>query len=100
MADCHAQQFFERMSTRRPLAADLLRKAAAAYGDAAQATKRLSEVLPFSHEANGPITDEEIIEQAAALLAQARDAESQAMSCLTDITKIQVRRPPAANHGS
>jgi hypothetical protein len=92
-----AQQFFERMSTRRPLAANLLRQAAESYGKAATSMGHLSEVFPFNHDEKGPITDVAKIEQAAGFLANARDSESQAMSFLTDVTKIQVRRPPAAN---
>lgn len=90
-----AQQFFERMSTRRPLAANLLRQAAESYGEAADAMKCVSELLPFGHDEEGPITDAAKIEKAAGLLADARNAEAQAMASLTEITKIQVRRPTA-----
>lgn len=88
-----AQQFFQRMSTRRPLAANLLRQAAESYGEAAHAMARFSEVFPFSHDEEGPITAAGKIEQAARLLAEARDAEARAMAFLADIAKIQVRRP-------
>jgi hypothetical protein len=87
-----AQQFFERMSTRRPLAAILLRQAAESYRDAANAMERVSEVFPFSHDKEGRITAAAKIEQAAGLLAEARDAEAQALTFLNDITKIRVQR--------
>jgi hypothetical protein len=85
-----AQQFLERMSTRRPLAADLLRKAADSYREAAHAMKQVSDVFPFGQEGKGPITDETRIEKATGLLAQARDTEARAMSILVDITNIRV----------
>ena len=90
-----AQQFFERMSTRRPLASNLLRQAAESYRDAADAMERVGGIFPFSHDGEGRITAADKIEQAAGLLAEARDAESQAMAVLNDITKIQARRPRA-----
>jgi len=90
-----AQQFFERMSTRRPLAANLLTQAAESYREAADTMDRVSEVFPFSHDDEGPITADAKIGQAAELLADARAAEAQAMAFLTEITKIQVQRPPA-----
>lgn len=90
-----AQQFFERMSTRRPLAADLLRQAAESYHEAADAMDRVCEVFPFGHEEEGPITAASQIEPAARLLADAREAEAQAMAFLAEITKIQVRKPAA-----
>ena len=89
-----AQQFLEGMSTRRPLAASLLRHAAESYREAAGAMSRLSEVFPFGHKEQGPITVPAKIEEATGLLAQARDAESRAMTSLKEITKIQVRKPP------
>jgi len=88
-----AQQFFERMSTRRPLAANLLREAAGSYREAADAMKRLSEVFPFSHDEDGRITAAAKIAPAVELLAEARDAETQAIACLTKTTEIQVRKP-------
>jgi hypothetical protein len=88
-----AQQFFERMSARRPLAAELLKKTSESYREAADAMKRVSEVFRFGHEEQGPITADAKIEQAAGLLAEARDAETQAMAALTEITKIQPRQP-------
>jgi hypothetical protein len=88
-----AQQFLERMSSRRPLAANLLQDAAGSYQEAADAMERVSEVFPFSHDEGGRITAAAEIEQAAGFLAKARDAETVAMACLTEITKIQVRRP-------
>jgi hypothetical protein len=90
-----AQQFFERMSTRRPLAANLLGDAAESYREAADAMGRVSEVFPFSHDESGPITAAAKIEQAAGFLAEARDAEARAMACLSKITEIQVQRPKA-----
>lgn len=90
-----AQEFFERMSTRRPLAANLLRQAAESYREAADTMERVSQVFPFSHDEEGPITAAAKIEQAAGLLADARDTEAQATAFLTEITNIQVRRPPA-----
>ena len=80
------------MSTRRPLAANLLRQAAASYREAADAMKRVSEIFPFGHDEKGRITAADKIDQAAGLLADARDAEAQAMAFLSDITKIQARR--------
>jgi hypothetical protein len=53
----------------------------------------VSEVFPFSHEEDSSITDETRIGRAAEFLVQARDAEAQAMACLADVTKIQVRGP-------
>jgi hypothetical protein len=88
-----ARQFLERMSARRPLAASLLREATEAYRDAAAAMGRLSEVFPFGHEEQGPITAAEKIEEATGLLTQARVAESRAMASLRKITEIQVRMP-------
>ena len=88
-----AQQFLERMSTRRPLAAELLSKAAESYREAADAMQRVSEVFRFSHDEQGPITDDAKIQQTAGMLAEARDAETQAMASLTEITKIQPRQP-------
>jgi len=87
-----AQQFFERMSTRRPLAANLLRQAAESYRDAADAMDRLGEVFPFSHGDEGRVTASTEIERAAVLLAKTRDAEARAMTFLSDITKIQAPR--------
>jgi hypothetical protein len=92
-----AQVFLERMSTRRPLAAELLREAAASYREAAGAMKQVSDVFPFGHEEEGPITDEARIDQAADLLVAARDAEARAMSALVDITNIRVSRTGAAD---
>lgn len=92
-----AQRFLERLSTRRPLAAKLLEKASDSYGQAAEAMRRVSEVFPFSHDEEGPITDVAKIKQAAESLARAREAEAQAMSFLTEITKIQAR--PRDTHG-
>lgn len=63
--------------------------------EAADAMARVSEIFPFSHGDKGPITAAARIEQAAALLAEARDAEAQAMAFLTAIIKIQARRPTA-----
>lgn len=83
-----AHLFLERMSRRRPLAADLLRQAAEAYGEAAGAMKRLSDAFPFGHEERGPITETNQIEGAAGFLAEARDAEAKAMTVLRDITRI------------
>jgi hypothetical protein len=98
-AACYAEgrrfacQFLGRLSARRPRAADLLRHAAEFYGEAAEAMGRLSELFPFSHEEQGPITAAARIEEAAGLLAQARDAESRAMASLRDIRKIQAPGP-------
>jgi len=57
--------------------------------------KCVSEVFPFGHDEEGQITNAAKIEQAAELLTDARDAEARAMAFLTEITKIQVRRPTA-----
>jgi hypothetical protein len=91
-----AQRFLERMSTRRPAAADLLRKAAESYHEAAGAMQQISDVFPFGHEEEGPITDETGIEQATGQLARARDAEARAMSALVEITNIRVPGTRAA----
>jgi hypothetical protein len=91
-----AQRFFERMSTRRPLAAKLLRQAAESYRGAADALECVSEIFTFSHDEEGRINSAAKIEQAAGLLAKARDAEVQAMAFLTNITKIQERGPREA----
>ena len=88
-----AQQFLERMSARRPLAANLLRNATESYREAAGAMGRLSEVFPSGHEEQGAITAAARIEEATVLLAQARDAESRAMASLREITKIRARGP-------
>jgi hypothetical protein len=88
-----AQKFLERMSTRRPLAADLLRQATEAYREAAEAMGRLGEVFPFGHDEQGPVTAAHKIDEAVGLLAEARDAESRAMDFLRDVTKIQARTP-------
>jgi hypothetical protein len=96
----YAQLFLERMSTRRPLAADLLRQAADAYREAARAMKQLREVFPFGHQETGPICDDARIEQAVGLLAQARDSEARAMSRLVDITRIRVSPTPPADESA
>jgi hypothetical protein len=85
-----AQLFLERMSTRRTLAADLLRKAAESYREAAGAMQQITDVFPFGHDQEGLITDEARIDQATGLLAQARDAEARAMSTLVEITNMRV----------
>jgi hypothetical protein len=90
-----AQQFLERMSTRRPLAANLLRQAAESYRKAADFMDRIAEVFPFSHDEEGPMTEKPKIEEGAGLLAKARDAEAQAMALLRDVTKIRARTPKA-----
>ena len=90
-----AQLFFERMSKRRALAAELLQRAASAYRESADAMQRVSEVFPFTHDEEGRIMDESKIGQAADLLATARDAEADAIATLLEVTKIQVQRPPA-----
>lgn len=87
-----AQQFFERMSTRRPLACELLRAAAHAYGEAADAVRNVSEIFPFCHDVEGSVTDKGKIDQASRLLRKARDAEAKAMDHLAEITKMQVER--------
>jgi hypothetical protein len=87
-----AQHFFERMSARRPLAANLLRHAAESYREAADAMDHVSEVFPFGHEEQGPITAAAKIDEATGLLGDARDAEARAMTFLTDVTKTPVRR--------
>jgi hypothetical protein len=88
-----AQQFFERMSTRRPLAADLLHQAAASYRLATEATAQVSNVFPFTHEVQGPITDKARSVQAVALLTQARAAENQAIAHLAEVTRIDASCP-------
>lgn len=93
----YAQQFFLRMSHRRPLASELLRKASDCYSKAAEAVKCVSEMFPFGHDEEGPITDKGKIEEAVVHLGQARSAEVEAVTHLTDITKIQVRRPDDSN---
>jgi hypothetical protein len=95
-----AGQFFERMSTRRPLASGLLRQASESYADAAAAMGRVSEIFPFDAEDHSLITDAARIEEAAEHLAEARDAEAKAMQFLKEITKIQARPPGAESPDS
>jgi hypothetical protein len=92
-----AQRFFERMSARRPLAADLLRKVAESYRQAADAMKGVSEIFPFIREEHGTIADSVRIERATTLLARAHDAERRAMSALSDITHMKAPEPPPAD---
>lgn len=89
-----AQQFFERMSARRPLAADLLGRAAEFYREAADAMAGVSELLPFSPDAEGQVSSAARIDRSAELLARARDSEAQAISLLTDMTKMQASAEP------
>lgn len=84
-----AQQFFERMSVRRPIAAQLLRQVAQSYREAADAMQGISEIFPFRHDAEGHISSAATIEEASELLSKARGAEGSATAFLTDITKIQ-----------
>jgi hypothetical protein len=88
-----AQRFLDRMSTRRPLATDLLRRAATAYEEAADAMQHLVEIFPFTHDEQGCISDPAAIDRAMPLLERARDAETRAMDLIRRITEIRV--PPA-----
>ncbi len=93
-----AQEFFDRVSTRRPLAANLLRDVADSYRDAATAMKRASEIFPFASDQQGVITDPDQIEQGIKFLAAARDNESRAMASLAEVTRIQTQGPAAESN--
>ncbi len=86
-----AQRFFERLSERRPLASNLLRQAARSYAKAADAMGQVTKLFPFTHDEGGRIADATKIDQAADLLAEAREAEVSALNSLADVTKIQAK---------
>jgi hypothetical protein len=87
-----AHRFLDRMATRRPLAAELLRRAADAYEEAAEAMQHFVEVFPFTHDEKGRITDAAAIDRAVPLLERAQDAETLAMDLLKKITEMRVPR--------
>ena len=90
------QGLLEQIALTQLIEEVLLRQAAESYCGAADALECVSEIFTFSHDEEGRINSAAKIEQAAGLLAKARDAEVQAMAFLTNITKIQERGPREA----
>lgn len=84
-----ANVFFGRLATRNAFAAEKLAMASKRYGVAADAMEQVAKLFQFPGTWGQPVADDGVIKQAIELLSEARDAETQAVTHLSQILAME-----------
>lgn len=84
-----ANVFFGRMAKRQEFAAEKLDIASKHYGHAAEAMEHVAMLFPFPGGWGQPVADDAKIDLACKLLMEAQEAESQAISLLSEVIAME-----------